>query len=124
MKTSNHVVLVTGATGGLVTAMCRKLFQEGYRVAANYRNREKAEEWKKKLDDEGINVELFEADVTDFDSVGKMVAEIESKMGSVDILVNNAGITRDGRFTKMTPDDWRAVMSTNLDSVFNCCRHV
>jgi acetoacetyl-CoA reductase len=124
MKTSNHVVLVTGATGGLGTAMCRKLFQEGYRVAANYRNLQKAEEWKKKLDEEGINVELFEADVTDFDSVGKMISDIESKMGAVDILVNNAGITRDGRFSKMSPDDWRAVMSTNLDSVFNCCRHV
>ena len=124
MKTSNHIVLVTGATGGLGTAMCKELFNDGYRVAANYRNKEKADEWQQKLKAEGVEVHLFEGDVTDYDSVGKMIGEIESTLGPVDVLVNNAGITRDGRFAKMSLEDWRAVISTNLDSVFNCCRHV
>jgi len=124
MKSSNHIVLVTGATGGLGTAMCKELFQNGYRVAANYRNKSKAEEWKAKMDAEGIEVHLFEGDVTDYESVGKMVADIEASLGPIDILVNNAGITKDGRFSKMSPEDWKAVISTNLDSVFNCCRHV
>jgi acetoacetyl-CoA reductase len=125
MKTSNHIVLVTGATGGLGTAMCRELHRDGYRVAANYRNREKAEAWQKKiLEDDGPEVHLFEGDVTDFESMGRMVAEIEAKLGPVDILVNNAGITRDIRFAKMSLQEWKEVIDTNLNSVFNTTRHV
>jgi len=125
MKTSNHIVLVTGATGGLGTAMCRELHHVGYRVAANYRNKEKAEEWQRKiLEEDGPEVHLFEGDVTDYESVGKMVAEIEAKLGPVDILVNNAGITRDIRFAKMSPEEWHAVIDTNLNSIFNTTRHV
>lgn len=124
MQSSNHIVLVTGATGGLGTAMCKELHNDGYRVAANYRNLAKATEWQQKMKDEGFEVHLFEGDVTDYDSVGRMVGEIESTLGPVDALVNNAGITRDGRFAKMSLEDWKAVLSTNLDSVFNCARHV
>ena len=120
----NRIVLVTGATGGLGTAMCKELFKDGYRIAANYRNAAKAEAWLKEMSDAGIEVHPVEGDVTDYDSVGQMIAEIESSLGPVDVLVNNAGITRDGRFSKMTPEDWHAVVSTNLNSVFNCSRHV
>ena len=124
MKTSNRIVLVTGATGGLGSAMCKGLSKDGYRVAANFRNAEKAAEWKTKMDEAGVEVTLVEGDVTDYESVGKMIAQVEAELGPVDVLVNNAGITRDGRFAKMTPEDWHAVVSTNLDSVFNCSRHV
>jgi acetoacetyl-CoA reductase len=122
---NQRIVLVTGATGGLGTAMCKELHKNGYRVAANYRNREKAEEWQKKMkDEEGIEVAIFNGDVTSYDGIGDMVQEIEQTMGPVDVLVNNAGITRDGRFSKMTLDDWNSVISSNLGSVFNCSRHV
>lgn len=124
MKTSNHIVLVTGATGGLGTAMCQELFNDGYRVAANFRNKSKAEAWQKKMADAGVEVHAYEGDVTSYDSIGKMVQEIEATLGPVDILVNNAGITRDIRFSKMTPEDWHAVIDTNLNSVFNTTRHV
>jgi acetoacetyl-CoA reductase len=124
MKSSNHIVLVTGATGGLGTAMCKELNNDGYRVAANFRNKGKAEQWRQKILDEGVEVYCFEGDVTDYDSVGRMIGEIEATLGPVDILVNNAGITRDIRFAKMTPEDWHAVIDTNLNSVFNCTRHV
>jgi acetoacetyl-CoA reductase len=63
-------------------------------------------------------------DVADFDAMGRMVADIVARHGPVDILVNCAGITRDSTFRKMTPEQWRAVISTNLDSVFNVTRHV
>jgi acetoacetyl-CoA reductase len=53
-----------------------------------------------------------------------MIQKIESEIGPIDTLVNNAGITRDGRLAKMSKDDWDAVISTNLTSVFNCTRHV
>lgn len=120
----NRIVLVTGATGGLGTAMCKKLHQDGFTIAANYRNKEKADAWKKDMEAEGIPVHIFDGDVTDFEGIGKMVAEIESTLGPIDALVNNAGITRDGRFSKMSLEDWNAVINANLNSVFNCTRHV
>jgi len=121
---NNRIVLVTGATGGLGTAMCKELFKDGYRVAANYRNKEKAIAWQEAQRADGLEVDIFEGDVTDFESVGKMIAEIESTLGPIDVLVNNAGITRDGRFSKMSLEDWNEVISANLNSVFNCSRHV
>jgi acetoacetyl-CoA reductase len=123
-KQNKRIVLVTGATGGLGTAMCKKLYKEGFHVIGNYRDKAKADEWQKKLKAEGFNIEMFEADVTNYDSVGSMIEKIEKEIGPIDTLVNNAGITRDGRFSRMTRADWDAVINTNLGSVFNCTRHV
>jgi acetoacetyl-CoA reductase len=120
----HRIVLITGATGGLGTAMCKKMHDDGYKVVANYRNEEKALEWQKKLKDEGYDIAIYYADVADYDSCGKMIEKITAEIGPVSILVNNAGITKDGAFRKMSWENWRAVMATNLDSVFNCTRHV
>ncbi|GAB4396461.1 MAG: beta-ketoacyl-ACP reductase [Microscillaceae bacterium] len=119
-----RVALVTGATGGLGTAMCKKLYEDGFGVVGNYRNREKAEKWQEQMEAEGYHIELFEGDVCNFESTGKMVQEIKEKVGTIDILVNNAGITRDKPFHKMSKEEWDEVISTNLNSVFNCSRHV
>lgn len=121
---NKRVVLVTGATGGLGTAMCEALFNEGYRVVANYRTKEKAEKWAEDMKQKGVHVELFYAEVSDFNSVGQMVQAIEQAVGPIDVLVNNAGITRDTAFRKMTFEQWKDVLASNLDSVFNCTRHV
>lgn len=121
---NKRIVLVTGATGGLGTAMCKELHNDGFHVIANYRNKAKAEEWSSKMKSDGFNIDMYEADVTDFDSVGAMIKKIEAELGTIDTLVNNAGITRDGRFAKMSKEDWDAVISSNLTSVFNCTRHV
>jgi acetoacetyl-CoA reductase len=123
-KENKYVALVTGATGGLGTAMCRKLKDDGYRVIGNYINEEKAEKWRERQKQDGYEFEMFRCDVSDYDAVGNMIAKIESEIGSIDILVNNAGITRDGQFRKMTKDNWDIVLKTNLYSVFNCSRHV
>lgn len=123
-KNGKRVVLVTGATGGLGTAMCEALFQKGYRVLANYRNAEKAKLWKEQMDQKGVEVDIFHGEVSDYLSVEGMMSEIEQMVGPVDILVNNAGITRDTAFRKMSYEQWRDVLASNLDSVFNCSRHV
>ena len=70
-KLNKRIVLVTGATGGLGTAMCKELYNDGFHVVANYRNKQKAEEWQAKMKSEGYDIEMFEGDVNDFDSVGK-----------------------------------------------------
>lgn len=76
------------------------------------------------MKNQGFQIELFEGDVCSFESMGQMIHKIESEVGPIDILVNNAGFTKDGRFAKMTPEDWNAVINTNLNSVFNTTRHV
>lgn len=123
-KKNKRIVLVTGATGGLGTAMCKELHKEGFRVIANYRNREKAMMWQSNMTAEGYHIDIIDGDVTNYDEVGRMVARIETEIGPIDTLVNNAGITRDGRLSRMSKDDWDSVLGTNLTSVFNCTRHV
>ena len=90
-KLNKRVVLVTGATGGLGTAMCKKLFNEGFHVVGNYRDKNKAEIWQNNLLSEGYKIELYEADVTQFESVKQMIEKIETEIGPIDTLVNNAG---------------------------------
>jgi acetoacetyl-CoA reductase len=121
---NKRIALVTGATGGLGTAMCKQLAKDGYHVVGNYRSKAKADEWLKQMKEDGYEVHMYEGDVTNFESMGAMIAQIEQDLGNIDILVNNAGITKDGRFMKMSLDDWNAVINTNLNSIFNTTRHV
>ena len=123
-ESKKSVALVTGATGGLGTAMCKELYNNGLTVVANYRNKEKGDAWHAKMKAEGFDIHMAEGDVCNFESVGAMLKKIEEEVGGVDVLVNNAGITRDGRLAKMKPEDWHAVIDTNLNSVFNCTRQV
>jgi acetoacetyl-CoA reductase len=123
-QSNKRIVLVTGATGGLGTAMCKTLAKEGFRVVGNYRSKEKAGEWKQSMKKDGISVELFYGDVSDFDSAGEMIKNIEKEIGAIDTLVNNAGITRDTRLVNMSKEYWYDVINANLNSVFNCTRHV
>jgi len=118
------VALVTGGTGGIGTAICKRLALAGHRVATNYRNEEKAREWQSKLRAEGLDIALAKGDVASSEDAEAMVREIERQLGPVDILVNNAGITRDTTFHKMTSLQWTEVISTNLNSCFNVTRPV
>lgn len=118
------VALVTGGTGGIGAAICLNLAKAGAKVATNYRNQEKAEKWQAEVKDQGFDIKIYQADVSDYDACEKMVADVVSDLGPIDILVNNAGITKDGMFKKMTKDKWDAVMNINLDSLFNVTKHV
>ena len=121
---TSRVALVTGGTGGIGTAIVKRLAGMGHKVATNYRNEEKARAWQDKLKSEGYDVALVKGDVTSPEEAAAMVREVESTLGPIDILVNNAGITRDGTFHKMKADQWTAVINTNLNSVFNVTRPV
>ncbi|MCI0399859.1 MAG: acetoacetyl-CoA reductase [Gammaproteobacteria bacterium] len=118
------VALVTGGTGGIGSAICKQLAASGARVATNYRNEEKAQSVEQAFKAEGYRLSTFRADVTDFDECGKMVAQVEQALGPIDILVNCAGITMDTTLRKMSQEQWKKVLDTNLDSVFNVTRHV
>jgi acetoacetyl-CoA reductase len=124
---TKRIALVTGGVGGIGTAICKRLAKDGHFVFANYAIPGTETKWQQAMAAAGLNATasaLAFGDVTDFDAMAEMVRKIEAEQGGVDILVNCAGITRDSTFRKMTPDQWRAVLSTNLDSVFNVTRHV
>ena len=122
-----RIALITGGVGGIGTAICKKLAADGHFVVANYAIPGSEQRWQQAMAAVGLNgthSALCFGDVTDFDAMGEMVRNVASEHGPVDILINCAGITRDATFRKMTPDQWRAVVATNLDSVFNVTRHV
>jgi acetoacetyl-CoA reductase len=116
---NGKVALVTGGTGGIGTAICTTLAKAGCRVVATYVHEEHAQEWKKQMADAGHDVAIVKCDVSSFDDCKAMGDKLNAEFGGVDVLVNNAGITKDGTFRKMVPDQWNAVLTVNLDSVFN-----
>ena len=120
-----RVALVTGGMGGLGEAVCIKLAALGYTVVTTYSpGNTKVDAWLATTRDMGYDFIAVPCDVSDYDSAQACVAAIEKDHGPVDVLVNNAGITRDMTFKKMGKTDWDAVMSTNLDSVFNMTKPV
>ena len=120
-----HVAVVTGGMGGLGEAICMKLGKMGYKVVATYSpGNTKHGEWLADMKKQGFNFHAVPVDVTSYDSCQKAIAQIAKDVGPVDVLVNNAGITRDTTFRKMDQDAWRAVLTTNLDSVFNMTKPV
>jgi acetoacetyl-CoA reductase len=121
---SARVALVTGGTGGIGTAICRRLADLGHKVATNYRDEAKAGEWRTRMRDDGYDIALVKGDVSSAQDGAAMIAEVERLVGPVDILVNNAGITRDTTFHKMQPEQWSEVINTNLNSVYNMTRPV
>ena len=122
---SKRVALVTGGMGGIGTAICKALAEENCIVVANcLPGFPRKHEWLELTRSEGFEFHAAEGDVADYQSCATMVAEIEAAIGAVDVLVNNAGITRDNMFRKMGRGDWDAVLSTNLDSVFNVTHQV
>ncbi|SHK21228.1 3-oxoacyl-[acyl-carrier-protein] reductase [Roseomonas rosea] len=116
----SRVAIVTGGTRGIGAAISRALHAEGHKVAANYAGNEEAAAAFHR--DTGIAV--FKWDVSDFDACAAGVARVADELGLVNILVNNAGITRDSMLHKMTLEQWRAVIGTNLNSLFNMTRPV
>ncbi len=114
------VALVTGGTRGIGAAISVALDEAGYSVAATYGGNDAAATAFK----EATGIAVYKWDVGDFEACQAGVARIEADLGPVEVLVNNAGITRDGMLHKMTPENWRAVITTNLDSLFNMTRNV
>ncbi|MBD3761409.1 acetoacetyl-CoA reductase [Rhizorhabdus sp.] len=113
-----RVAIVTGGTRGIGEAISLALKDIGAIVAANYAgNEERAREFS-----ERTGIRSYRWDVSDYDACHKGVELVEAELGPVDIVVNNAGITRDGTILKMTYQDWKEVMDTNLGGCFNMAK--
>ena len=124
--TTPRLALVTGGTGGIGTAVCRRLAAAGHRVVSTYlaQETELARTWKQDRAAEGFDIGLVECDVSSFESCTAMARQLEADFGTVEILVNCAGITRDKTLAKMERAQWDAVLGTNLNSAFNVTRHL
>ena len=122
LNLTGRVALVTGGTGGIGTTICQLLASEGCKVATNYRSEEKAAVLSEAMSANGYEVGTYLCDVTDAGQCQTMATQVEADFGAVDILVNNAGVTRDTTFRKMTEDQWRTVIDTNLNSAYNVTR--
>lgn len=115
---SGQTAIVTGASQGLGQAVAVALGNAGARVACVARNADKLKETVAAIESSGGQAEAFSCDVTDGDSVEKVVEHVADEWGGIDILVNNAGITRDTLLPRMSDDDWDLVIGTNLKGMF------
>jgi len=122
---TKKVALITGAMGGLGTALCRRLHGKGFTVVATHSpGNATREAWLAARRDEGVEVRACELDVSNGNACDAVARRLLEEFGAIDVLVNNAGITRDRSLRKMRLEDWHAVLGTNLDSVFNMTRPV
>jgi acetoacetyl-CoA reductase len=111
----SRTALVTGGTRGIGAAISMALKDAGYKVAANYAGNDEAAAAFSKV----TGIPSYKWDVSSYEACVAGIAKVEADLGPIEVLVNNAGITRDGMFHKMTPEQWSAVINTNLSGLFN-----
>jgi len=118
-----RIALVTGGSRGIGAAICEELAAAGAVVAVNYaRNAEAADEVCGRITAAGGTAHAVQGDVASADGAAALVAAVEADIGPIDALVNNAGITRDDLIMRLSEDDWRDVIDTNLGGAFFTCR--
>ena len=121
---TQKVAYVTGGMGGIGTAICQRLHKDGFKVIAGCGPTRDFQKWLDEQKAEGYTFYASVGNVGDWDSTVEAFAKAKAEHGPIDVLVNNAGITRDRMFVKMTPEDWKAVIETNLNSMFNVTKQV
>ncbi|MGG5287289.1 SDR family NAD(P)-dependent oxidoreductase [Pseudomonas viridiflava] len=117
---TQKVVVVTGAGSGIGEATAKRFAREGASVVLVGRNEEKLKKVHAQLEGEGHLVRA--ADVADLSDVEALFKEVASHFGRLDVLVNNAGIVKSGKVTELEVQDWKELMSVDLDGVFYCTR--
>ena len=128
MELKGKCALVTGSSRGIGKAIALILAKYGASVAVNYvedkekKNFNDAKDVADQIANIGNKAVVFESDVSDLESVLRMVREIRKEFGKIDILVNNAAILRDKTLKKMSKEEWSSVIGVNLTGVFNVCK--
>lgn len=111
----SRIALVTGGSRGIGAAISKELKEKGYTVAATYAGNDDAAA----AFTEETGIKTYKWNVADYGESKAGIEKVESDLGPIEIVVANAGITRDAPFHKMTPDQWKEVIDTNLTGVFN-----
>ena len=119
---NKKTVLITGSSRGIGKAIAVKFAKKGYHVIINCaHNEEVLLKTKAEIESYQVSCHAYLGDMGNYDTAKELFQQIKKLYGHVDVLVNNAGISYVGLFTDMTPEDWNRVITTNLNSVYNCC---
>jgi acetoacetyl-CoA reductase len=122
---SKKVAYVTGGMGGIGTSICQRLAKDGYTVVAGCGpNSPRKDRWLAEQKELGFDFIASEGNVSDWESTKAAFDKVKAEVGEISVLVNNAGITKDGQFRRMSIDDWKAVIDTNLNSLFFVTKQV
>ena len=124
MRLVDKVSIITGAGSGIGHATAAKFGREGAKVAVCDINESAAHKVAREINDAGGEALHFHVDVTDKDSIARMVDGVMARWGRIDTLVNNAGIVQDAQLKKMTEDQFDSVIDVNLKGVYNCTKAV
>jgi 3-oxoacyl-[acyl-carrier protein] reductase len=124
MRLVDKVSIITGSGSGIGHATAVKFAQEGAKVAVCDINEQSAKDVAREITDSGGEALAFRIDVTDKESIARMVEGVMAKWGRIDTLVNNAGIVQDAQLKKMTDDQFDNVIDVNLKGVYNCTKAV
>ena len=121
---NQKVAYVTGGMGGIGTAICQRLAKAGFKVIAGCGPTRDHQKWIDEQAALGYTFYASVGNVGEWDSTVEAFTKAKAEHGPIDVLVNNAGITRDRMFLKMSKEDWDAVITTNLTSMFNVTKQV
>jgi 3-oxoacyl-[acyl-carrier protein] reductase len=124
MRLADKVSIITGSGSGIGHATALKFAQEGAKVAVCDINEQAARDVAREITESGGEALAFRIDVTDKESIARMVEGVMAKWGRIDTLVNNAGIVQDAQLKKMTDDQFDNVIDVNLKGVYNCTKAV
>lgn len=120
----DKIALVTGAGGGIGSAIARRLASEGAHVVVTDINAEAAHDVASEIMTTGHKASSIAANIAKADECHALVKQVLTAQGQVDILINNAGINRRGNIMAVSEDDWEATFAVNLNSMFHLCRAV
>lgn len=121
----DQVAIVTGGSRGIGEAIVKKLADNGAHVAFSYASsEEKAKEVEQQLLSKGIKAKAYKSNAASFSDCESFVNDVLKEFGRIDICVNNAGISRDNLLLRMSEDQWKEVIDTNLGSVYNMTKQV
>ncbi|MFP7297484.1 3-oxoacyl-ACP reductase FabG [Neobacillus niacini] len=124
MRLKDRVALITGAANGIGLKAAEVFAEEGAKVAMADFNAEQGEKRAQELREMGYEVTFFQVNVAERSSVDEMVEKVQETYGNIGVLVNNAGITKDAMLSKLTTEDFQAVLDVNLTGVFHCTQSV
>lgn len=124
MRLKDRVAIITGAANGIGLKASEVFAKEGARVAMADFNAEQGEKRAQELREKGYEVTFFQVNVAQRSSVDEMVEKVREAYGNIGVLVNNAGITKDAMLSKLSIEDFQAVLDVNLTGVFHCTQAV
>ncbi len=121
MADMSKTAIITGSSRGIGAAIALRLARDGFNIALNDLNEGMFEnnDIKERIKEQGVQAEIFCADVSKYDQCEAMVKAVKERFGTIDVLINNAGITRDGLMARMSEEQYDTVIAVNQKSVFN-----